>query len=124
MLDHDADGDQELVLSLGSPYRGFAILDLDSQGRLVIIKKIRPDEMLVGSGLLYSAVVDYDNDGYEEIFNLSRDRMQVCYFMDEGVKKCGDVKYSSAHALVEPFPTSVRWIPRSHFLGLCEVLCG
>ena len=30
MLDHDADGDQELVLSLGSPYRGFAILDLDS----------------------------------------------------------------------------------------------
>ena len=71
MLDHDADGDQELVLSLGSPYRGFAILDLDSQGRLVIIKKIRPDEMLVGSGLLYSAVVDYDNDGYEDLLAIS-----------------------------------------------------
>ena len=57
MLDQDADGDQELVLSLGSPYRGFAILDLDSQGRLVIIKKIRPDELLVGSGLLYLSLI-------------------------------------------------------------------
>ena len=71
MLDQDADGDQELVLSLGSPYRGFAILDLDSQGRLVIIKKIRPDELLVGSGLLYSAIVDYDNDGYEDLLAIS-----------------------------------------------------
>ena len=37
MLDQDADGDQELVLSLGSPYRGFAFLDLDNQGRLVTV---------------------------------------------------------------------------------------
>ena len=73
MLDQDADGDQELVLSLGSPYRGFAILDLDSQGRLVIIKKIRPDELLVGSGLLYSAIVDYDNDGMVDMYNSRKD---------------------------------------------------
>ena len=71
MLDQDADGDQELVLSLGSPYRGFAFLDLDNQGRLVITKKIRPDDLLVGSGLLYTAVVDYDNDGYEDLLAIS-----------------------------------------------------
>ena len=71
MLDQDADGDQELVLSLGSPYRGFAFLDLDNQGRLVITKKIRPDDLLVGSGLLYTAVVDYDNDGYEDVLAIS-----------------------------------------------------
>ena len=71
MLDQDADGDQELVLSLGSPYRGFAFLDLDNQGRLVITKKIRPDDLLVGSGLLYAAVIDYDNDGYEDVLAIS-----------------------------------------------------
>ena len=71
MLDQDADGDQEIVLALGSPYRGFAFLDYDNQGRLFITKKVRPDDLLVGSGLLYAAIVDYDNDGYEDLLALS-----------------------------------------------------
>ena len=71
MLDQDADGDQEIVLALGSPYRGFAFLDYDNQGRLFITKKVRPDDLLIGSGLLYAAIVDYDNDGYEDLLALS-----------------------------------------------------
>ena len=71
LLDQDNDGDQELVLSLGSPFRGFAFVDVNSQGQLVMIKKIRPDDLLVGSGLLYTTVLDYDNDGYEDLLVIS-----------------------------------------------------
>ena len=66
LLDQDADGDQELVLALGSPFRGFAIVNASSSG-LSLTKKVRPDELLVGSGLLYVGVVDYDSDGYEDV---------------------------------------------------------
>ena len=72
LLDQDSDGDQELVLALGSPFRGFAIINSTATG-LTIEKKIRPDQLLVGSGLLYIGVVDYDNDGYEDIIALSQD---------------------------------------------------
>ena len=72
LLDQDGDGDQELVLALGSPFRGFAIINSTSSG-LSIEKKIRPDQLLVGSGLLYIGVVDYDYDGYEDIIALSQD---------------------------------------------------
>ena len=57
LLDQDSDGDQEILLSLGSPFRGFAIVNL-IDGKLAITKKVRPDELLVGSGLLYVGVVD------------------------------------------------------------------
>ena len=72
LLDQDGDGDQELVLALGSPFRGFAIINSTPSG-LSIEKKIRPDQLLVGSGLLYIGVVDYDYDGYEDIIALSQD---------------------------------------------------
>ncbi len=71
LLDQNNDGDQELVLSFGSPFRGFAFVDVNSQGQLVMTKKIRPDDLLVGSGLLYVAVLDYDNDGYEDLLAIS-----------------------------------------------------
>ena len=70
LLDQDADGDQELVLALGSPFRGFAIVNSTAAG-LSLTKKIRPDELLVGSGLLYVGVVDYDGDGYDDVLALS-----------------------------------------------------
>ena len=72
LLDQDADGDQEIVLSLGSPFRGFAIVN-SSSGGLSLSKKIRPDQLLVGSGLLYVGVVDYDGDGYDDVVALSPD---------------------------------------------------
>ena len=72
LLDHDSDGEQEIVLSLGSPFRGFAIVN-SSAGGLSITKKIRPDKLLVGSGLLYIASLDYDYDGYDDIIAFSPD---------------------------------------------------
>ena len=72
LLDQDSDGDQEIVISLGSPFRGFAIINSSDNG-LTITKKVRPDELLVGSGLLYVGVVDYDRDGYDDILALSPD---------------------------------------------------
>ena len=72
LLDQDADGEQEIVLSLGSPFRGFAILDSSPEG-LSITKKIRPDQLLVGSGLLYVSALDYDYDGYDDIVAFSPD---------------------------------------------------
>ena len=72
LLDQDADGEQEIVLSLGSPFRGFAIVGSSPSG-LSIIKKIRPDQLLVGSGLLYVAALDYDYDGYDDVVAFSPD---------------------------------------------------
>ena len=72
LLDYDADGDQEIVVALGSPFRGFAIVDSSPNG-LSLTKKVRPDELLVGSGLLYVGVVDYDGDGYHDVLALSPD---------------------------------------------------
>ena len=72
LLDQDADGDQEIVLSLGSPFRGFAVVNSNSGG-LFLSKKVRPDQLLVGSGLLYVGVVDYDGDGYDDVIALSPD---------------------------------------------------
>ena len=72
LLDYNADGDQEIVLALGSPFRGFAIVD-SSPGGLSLVKKVRPDQLLVGSGLIYVGDVDYDGDGYEDVLALSPD---------------------------------------------------
>jgi len=70
LIDQDADGDQELVLSLGSPFRGFAIVNASESG-LSLTKKVRPNELLIGSGLMYVGVVDYDGDGYEDVLAIS-----------------------------------------------------
>ena len=72
LLDQDSDGDQEIVLALGSPFRGFAIVNSSASG-LSLTKKVRPDQLLVGSGLLYVGVVDYDGDGYDDVISLSQD---------------------------------------------------
>ena len=47
-----------LLISLGSPFRGFTVINSTESG-LKIVKKVRPDELLVGSGLLYVGVGDY-----------------------------------------------------------------
>ncbi|MBT4144126.1 MAG: VCBS repeat-containing protein [Candidatus Marinimicrobia bacterium] len=71
LLDMDADGVQEIVLALGSPFRGFAFVGMDENTHLSVIKKIRPNDLLVGSGLLYAGVVDYDSDGYDDLIAIS-----------------------------------------------------
>ena len=72
LIDYDANGDQELIISLGSPFRGFAIINSTKNG-LKVIKKVRPDELLVGSGLLYVGAVDYDRDGFDDVLAISPD---------------------------------------------------
>ena len=72
LLDQNSDGDQEILISLGSPFRGFAVIDYTDQG-LMLTKKVRPDELLVGSSLLYVGVVDYNSDGYDDIIALSQE---------------------------------------------------
>ena len=72
LIDYDANGDQELIISLGSPSRGFAIINSTKNG-LKVIKKVRPDELLVGSGLLYVGAVDYDRDGFDDVLAISPD---------------------------------------------------
>jgi len=72
LMDQDADGDQEILLSLGSPFRGFAVVDATARG-LSLTKKVRPDELLIGSGLLYVGVVDYDGDGYDDVVSISQE---------------------------------------------------
>ena len=39
----------------------------------MLTKKVRPDELLVGSSLLYVGVVDYNSDGYDDIIALSQE---------------------------------------------------
>ena len=72
LMDQDADGDEEIILSLGSPFRGFAIVDYQESG-FILTKKVRPDELLVGSALLYVAAVDYDSDGYSDVLAISQE---------------------------------------------------
>jgi len=72
LLDQNSDGDQEILISLGSPFRGFAVIDYSEQG-LVLTKKVRPDELLIGSSLLYVGVVDYNSDGYDDVIALSQE---------------------------------------------------
>ena len=40
---------------------------------LKLVKKVRPDELLVGSGLLYVGAVDYDRDGFDDVLAISPD---------------------------------------------------
>ena len=63
------------LCSLGSPFRGFAVVNSNSGA--FSLKKVRPDQLLVGSGLLYVGVVDYDGDGYDDVIALSPDGIQL-----------------------------------------------
>ena len=83
LFDQDSDGDQEIVLALGSPFRGFAVVNVNANG-MSLSKKIRPDQLLVGSGLLYVGVVDYDGDGYAQgYFHLTHTGSSRAFDVDQ-----------------------------------------
>ena len=71
LLDRDNDGDQELLVSLGSPVRGLAIVDVNSDGELEITTRLEPESMRFGSGFVYAGVVDWNRDGYDDIISFS-----------------------------------------------------
>ena len=71
LLDRHNDGDQELLVSLGSPVRGLAIVDVNSDGELEITTRLEPESMRFGSGFVYAGVVDWNRDGYDDIISFS-----------------------------------------------------
>ena len=71
LLDRDNDNDQELLVSLGSPVRGLAVVDVNSAGELKITTRLEPESMRFGSGFVYAGVVDWNRDGYDDIISFS-----------------------------------------------------
>jgi len=71
LMDYDGDMDQELAVSLGSPMREIAILDLNAAGEWQIIQTIKPNGMRSGIGAVYVAAVDWSRDGYDEVVVVS-----------------------------------------------------
>ncbi len=71
LLDYDNDGDQEIVAALGTPDRGFTLVDIDSTGKPQIVTRIYPKSMRSGSGFVFVAVVDYDRDGYDDLIGFT-----------------------------------------------------
>ncbi len=71
LLDRDNDDDQELLVSLGSPVRGLAIVDINEDGELEITTRLEPESMRFGSGFVYGGVVDFNHDGYDDIISFS-----------------------------------------------------
>ncbi|HIC38420.1 MAG TPA: VCBS repeat-containing protein, partial [Candidatus Marinimicrobia bacterium] len=71
LLNRDGDDDQELVVSLGSPVRGLAIVDVNKDGQLFISNRLEPEAMRFGSGFVYVGVVDWNNDGFDDIISFS-----------------------------------------------------
>ncbi len=70
-LDRDGDGDSELAVSLGSPRRSLAIIDVDNDGKLFIKDELVPELLKSGSGLIYAAAIDYNNNGYHDLIAFS-----------------------------------------------------
>ena len=111
LIDQNSDGDQELVLSLGSPFRGFTFIDVNDQGQLYLTKKIRPDDLLVGSGLLYVTVLDYDNDGYEDIIAISPEGNTIKaqpFYNIGGVFDSGDLIKKEFKGISKLLPLSLK----------------
>ncbi len=70
-FDRDGDQKEELIVSLGSPRRSLAIIDYTDDGSLEVIEELAPPSLQSGSGFIYSAVVDYDRNGYDDIVAFS-----------------------------------------------------
>jgi len=72
LIDLDGDGDQEVLASLGSPERGIVIADMDTFGEAEVLLRYKPSKLASGTGVVFSAPLDIDLDGVEEIIVFSR----------------------------------------------------
>jgi len=73
LIDFDADGDEEIAASFGIPKRGLEIIDIDEEGKLVVVESIKPTFLRSGSGFVFVMSVDYDVDGYDDLVVFSHE---------------------------------------------------
>ncbi len=66
-LDRDGDLNDELIVSLGSPRRSLAIIDYNDENQLEITQELVPSSLKSGSGFIYTAAIDYDRNGYDDL---------------------------------------------------------
>ena len=67
----DNDDNHEIMLSLGSPMRALALIDVSNDGTLVMIERLEPPLLSTGVGFVYGKSIDWNNDGYDEIISFS-----------------------------------------------------
>ncbi|MEE8356054.1 MAG: VCBS repeat-containing protein, partial [Anaerolineales bacterium] len=109
LLDRDNDDDQELLVSLGSPVRGLAIVDINEDGELEITTRLEPESMRFGSGFVYGGVVDFNHDGYDDIISFSPEGnvMKAQPFINN------DGNFLESDAVVKTIPGMNSFITRS-----------
>ena len=71
LIDLDNDGNHEIMLSLGSPMRALALIDVSNDGTLIMIERLEPPLLSTGVGFVYGKSIDWNNDGYDEIISFS-----------------------------------------------------
>ena len=71
LIDLDNDDNHEIMLSLGSPMRALALIDVSNDGTLVMIERLEPPLLSTGVGFVYGKSIDWNNDGYDEIISFS-----------------------------------------------------
>ncbi len=86
LMDYDGDMDQEVAISLGSPLREIAILDLNKDNEWRIVQTLKPNGMKSGVSAVYVSAVDWNRDGLDELVILSAEgeilRTQPFYNID------------------------------------------
>ena len=102
--------DQEILLSLGSPMRSLALIDLDSENNLVIIESLEPTALKTGVGFVYGKSIDWNNDGYDEIISFSPEgnvlKIQP-YYNRNGRLVLGDAKQEIITGINGLIPMSI-----------------
>jgi hypothetical protein len=111
LLDMDGDGDQEPILALGSPWRGFVVVDVSDSGELKIVARLRPDGLRSGSGFVYVSAVDWDRDGLDEVVGYSPEgnvlRIQP-FFNEEGTFVPGEPVKSTVRGINGLLPMATK----------------
>ena len=110
LIDLDNNNDQEILLSLGSPMRSLALIDLDSENNLVIIESLEPTVLKTGVGFVYGKSIDWNNDGYDEIISFSPEgnvlKIQP-YYNRNGRLVMGDAKQEIITGINGLIPMSI-----------------
>jgi len=110
LINLDNDEDQEILLSLGSPMRSLALIDLDSENNLVMIEHLEPTALSTGIGFVYAKSIDWNNDGYDEIISFSPEgnvlKIQP-YFNRNGSLVLGDAKQQIITGINGLLPMSI-----------------